>query len=1323
MDKGFALLSSLLVLVLLVTMALAMLTLSSLQLRSSQGANAHEQASDHARLALAHAIAELQQYTGADQRVTANAAILEKEGESLANRSWLGVWSTSHEHDGRQWPLIGKQEIGTSANDASSSNPYGREGVLVDLRSSLPEYSGGKWRDQRHLAWLVSGAGDRGAVDEVLSMDDDSVVEILGRGTLGSEGDGVSEANYQRGRVLVKKVGVLDRGAYAWYISDNSLKASIVPRGGSGDDGGAYHFEATAQANPAYVGNSSLPYRHYRQKAMGVRDRLVSYGSAELVGKGESGVGDDLRKALAANYHDFTTDSSGLFTDSLLSGMRYDLTPLLFANKGASVVDFVHPETGELFSSSYPIIAGASHAVMGPSLAALRDWGQHRYSEGGGEVKAAETLFAKEAVRMRPADNWAFGVSDGACSDASHWASGAAKIHPVMTDVRWHYYFSHHENRVRTHIIPRVCLWNPYNRDLEIPDLSVLLPNPFHQVEHGIHFFPEDEHVAALKANYADEPDHPFSKWVQKSGYVGGDVYKIKLNPFPQTRYLAFVLKGTLLRAGECHVFSPQVTNPSEMSAGVGIQKYQSEDVFLNVLSSAAPQGGGHFYFDHRVDKNYTIQTSSGRAESDLTAEQISEIDWSQIKDYQPEISMSSVGRVESFPFILKSGVASTLTELYTSADYVTLQLINNAAGGVHATKSFAIQGIHWGSANQTDNSFGRLQTFQENPLKDAADTHQVGAKMLWLDESFNEGNLAPYRHGTNSNKESRWASDHMAYHPCLVANWNVRAQLVSRSPVSQCGRKYYLNSTGPWIQQYVPLSPQDGNDMPILNEEGTALIKSPFGLSVMFAQEPKVILFDLPSEDAGVLSLAGLRHAMLSPYSWNPSYLVGHSLRDLHAPADSTAYEVSVADYDGSLFSTRWDYLLGAGESGEESLDHGAFTTMSDSQGLMQLGGEKSVSSPDEEILAYDIAYEVNYYLWDRFFISSMLLDDSGEEFRREASVSEMLANNGYQFNRHGERSMQSVQAELHGAGGVNRAFWSNAEFLKNSAAFNVNSTSVAAWTAFLSGALGVARPMLDGESGADVLSFARYREPKALVTTEQAHPDRAGGWTGARSMSADEVRALAESVVEEVRLRGPFISIADFVNRRLSDELDPTSRMGVLDSAIDNAGLNAGFVENAQYRSKTVNEGSDPASKDHNLEDFSMGYRYDDNGQWVSSQPTSQAWGLPGYLTQSDVLEPIASSLTSRGDTFTIRCYGEARISGVEGSDEATMVRVWCEAIVERTPSYIDATANTPSDAAQRLDHRSGEYLEGELSELNKALGRRYVIKSFRWLGRDEV
>ena len=641
--------------------------------------------------------------------------------------------------------------------------------------------------------------------------------------------------------------------------------------------------------------------------------------------------------------------------------------------------------------------------------------------------------------------------------------------------------------------------------------------------------------------------------------------------------------------------------------------------------------------------------------------------------------------------------------------------------GGDYATKTFKMQGPQWGSARQPRADFVNLETFVENASQDAAPTHVVGAKLLWLDESFTEGDMAPYRWGTKSGG-SRWAEDHMVYNVCPVANWNIRAQLTTRSPASLCGIKSYMFSTGPWMVQFSPFAPQEFNDIPDLNDAKTAYVKNPFGAALSFSESTNVVLYDLPSEECGVLSMARLRHAMLSPYSWNPSYIVGHSLRDLHAPADSTAHEVAVYTYQGSATPTRWDYLLGASES--ETMSHGTNAHSADSQGLMQIGSDAVTKqvvdvelSSKNEVLAYDIAYEVNHYLWDKFFISGMPLSEGTEVFDWSPTQGKYLWNRAYGYNRVRGQSLNTVVDDLSSSDGTKLGFWKNAQFIKNRAAFNVNSTSVVAWTAFLSSTLGVSRPMAEESLADDQLSFARSIMPQFHTETAEAKPDKAGGWAGARVLSQSEVKLLAGNIVIEVKKRGPFISLADFVNRRLTDEADEASRMGTLDAAIVASGLNSGFEENPQYLSTTTNRGKAIESLDNNLPDFKDSYRYEVNGEVKTVQPTSQAWGMPGFLTQGDVLESLAPSLTTRGDSFTIRCYGES-------SDKLGIKAVaWLEVDVERSPQYIDAKANEPTDRAQWLDYATGQYLDGNLSEVNKKWGRKFVIKSFRWLSPDEI
>ena len=94
----------------------------------------------------------------------------------------------------------------------------------------------------------------------------------------------------------------------------------------------------------------------------------------------------------------------------------------------------------------------------------------------------------------------------------------------------------------------------------------------------------------------------------------------------------------------------------------------------------------------------------------------------------------------------------------------------------------------------------------------------------------------------------------------------------------------------------------------------------------------------------------------------------------------------------------------------------------------------------------------------------------------------------------------------------------------------------------------------------------------------------------------------------------------------------------------------------------------------------------------------------GAATQITQADLLNRLAPSLTVRGDTFRIRAYGEVTDFGGQTT------KAWCEAVVQRQHDFVDAEQEpTTIDAA--------------LSITNQAFGRRFNIVSFRWLSADEV
>ena len=174
---------------------------------------------------------------------------------------------------------------------------------------------------------------------------------------------------------------------------------------------------------------------------------------------------------------------------------------------------------------------------------------------------------------------------------------------------------------------------------------------------------------------------------------------------------------------------------------------------------------------------------------------------------------------------------------------------------------------------------------------------------------------------------------------------------------------------------------------------------------------------------------------------------------------------------------------------------------------------------------------------------------------------------------------------------------------------------------------------------------------------------------------------------MVKQIELRGPFLSLADFVNRQLveaGDDGNDLALKGALQSALD----------------AVVNDGmSGPGDVDI---DYHINYFADP--EYVQESLLS---GFPGYLLQSDILASIGQYLAVRSDTFRIRSYGEADLLSNRGGK----TRVWIESIVQRVPDYVEPEANSAEDSI------------GELVTANDEFGRAFRVVSMRWLRPEEI
>ena len=339
----------------------------------------------------------------------------------------------------------------------------------------------------------------------------------------------------------------------------------------------------------------------------------------------------------------------------------------------------------------------------------------------------------------------------------------------------------------------------------------------------------------------------------------------------------------------------------------------------------------------------------------------------------------------------------------------------------------------------------------------------------------------------------------------------------------------------------------------------------------------------------------------------------------------------------------------------------------------------------------------------------------------------------------------------------------------------FNVNSTSRAAWKAVLAGMKGQALPDATNKAtGTALTKFAR-----AFGTA----PDKTGSdpWTNYRELDDNQIDALAGAVVEEIRARGPFMSLADFVNRRLINQRNPADDFGLkgaLQAAIDKTTINDNAIAAAGKTFQAPKAPADMALEDPNKHLY--GNMLTSKGYWgqktayppikanqrfpslkaMSKNPSASnpdiiaGLGAPGIVTQMDVLNSIGPNLTARSDTFVVRAYGEAL-------DDAGNVigKAWVEVVVQRTAEYVAMTVGQKypdyvepnrRKLAYRVNSSGGkEYDKQVLPEmyerspaptpplstalektallqeqrLNRILGRRFRPASLRWLTANEI
>lgn len=352
--------------------------------------------------------------------------------------------------------------------------------------------------------------------------------------------------------------------------------------------------------------------------------------------------------------------------------------------------------------------------------------------------------------------------------------------------------------------------------------------------------------------------------------------------------------------------------------------------------------------------------------------------------------------------------------------------------------------------------------------------------------------------------------------------------------------------------------------------------------------------------------------------------------------------------------------------------------------------------------LAAYDHSFLLNSLLFDKFyfsgiaprqgrFMTSINSETLARTFVETPEDSQLPDKRLIPYLADGADKEEVITAlsTAHNNAGIPQARFSAAAYQLMKGSFNVNSTSKEVWKAMLASLRPESARMLFSSENSPQPTLTDLKAVEAkearfsrfLIPNNDApgnSGDKQNVFQGPRDISEAELDALAEQIVEQVRLRGPFLSMAEFVNRQIGSS--DLAQKGALQAAIDATSINSNgsMLANTGYELPSLSKYTNASA---------MAGRTDQ--------------GAAGFLSQADLLSVLGNAATVRSDTFTIRSYGDAR----DRSGNIT-ARAWCEATVQRVPEYID-----PQDKCQVAP-------DDLTSSANQTFGRRFLIRSFRWL-----
>jgi hypothetical protein len=1169
---GFALVVTLSLMVLLTLVAVGLLSLATITLRSASREEAISIAQANARMALLIALGELQKHAGPDQRVTGSGSLA---GNEVQNPHWTGVWSTVGDKKLPVW-LVSGNEAGSPGN-----------------LDQFETYPGSYFTPQ----------GEVGQNPIVLHSDTDRGKEV------------------RVPSVPVKSGGSLT-SRYAWWISDEGAKARVdisAPKAKPASNGDRLARALVAQENrisaldPLLEPFSPLAPDPKDKRKIITHDTLgLSAGDAKLSRK---------------FFHDLTTGGYGLPVNVAEGGMKADLSIAFDSSQkdsgyAAGIMGASHSERRikDAVVHHFDTVRSPDRFFLIPELSENGtlpvgpNWGiVYNYCQLWKNVRLGQIPFVEMNPQPRGdlrTNNWPpyRNLDTGVWkNDRQHTNS---TVTPVISMLQIGFRLAAQKivqqrgddlYQLQLQMKPVIGIWNPYNIRLQTASYTIdwaLYP------------------YLRIGVQTPDQRQYHPRSWMRENWLYRSDEQG-KLS-----RWLRLETPPVDLEPGEIRLFS---VGRSTDLAGVNrlVPTWNEEGAFTFDLKHSSgeagmpkgslvrvPEGSQVWYEDLFLEDSQHPETLTrfgstyvdGVSASWLTLKTGGDATLNRTSDLWQ--TPTTTGR-EDLPYLIPEPVRAGEPGSNSASPRVRVESILDDPNNPGANGSpLHIGTWRWFSRNATDaDDAQKLRGWADaNPRFASANPLWEGSRPAATDGYEGWFFLSSFTGGSHEN-------------------------VYDGGPP---GRGKVAEG-----QNEVPASPE------ATLEEGR--YRGYGGFSNSSSGMTHVPLFDVPR--GPLVSLGQLQHAQLSRYGYEPGFPFGNSYANPRIPLDQT----KVRDF----------------------MKIGKFTML-------------------------DISHALNEALWDNYFFSTIGRDyiapdstmtlDSLLNFAQVTSGERTLPNPRHTF--HPQAGDSNFERLLREAGkDAPRAL---AARIGIEGAFNVNSTSVEAWKAVLSSMADFEFPVVSPDG-----SSVSWATPKGIRFPKFGHVLAPAGWKtgdgpltrdfwqGYRKIADDELDSLAKEIVKEVRLRGPFRSFADFVNRN-PDATDPgQQRKGALQAALDralNAGLDGKIGGTVTARPK--------------------GPQFSD-----AFGGESEAAGFAGHLMQGDVLQSLAPVMQVRSDSFRIRAMGQCLDAGGR-----LIARATCEALVQRMADFVD-----PSDKP--------EAQPAALSDINKHFGRRFAILSFRWLAQEEL